>query len=422
MSYKSKLFIFLFILIIIGFSSFISCYDKADENQVKTPVFHEPGNTNKVLKSANYRSGITVAISTPTEGATIYYTTDGSNPTTDSDVYSKPIPVTGENTEKTIKAMAIKEGMENSMIADAKYTINESGFYYPEWLKPSIPGLPIHWYGLMYVFVALTTYILLRLQIKKNPQIKQEITVDDIDFIFIWAIIGAILGARLAHVFFIDPFIDTPGHKLILSEPWKIIVPFDFSNGITFTGIAGMSFYGGIFGVILTVLLYCKRKKISFIKVGDMIAAAFPLGYTFGRLGNFFNQEFKGYPASEGVPWKIYYWRHIGTPGVYENVARHPNQIYEALLQGVVLWIVLWFIIKPRKLWNGFLMASFIAGYGIARFITEFFRVRNDPLDGITVLTTSQWICIGLVILGIFVGWITKRISDKKSNQTESNG
>jgi phosphatidylglycerol:prolipoprotein diacylglycerol transferase len=412
----------MFIFIIAVFTSFISCYDTADENQVKTPIFYNPsadfddiinGKSDAVYKSANYRTSFTVAIGSPTEEAKIYYTEDGSTPTRDSEVYTKPIPVSGQGAEKTIKAIAVKEGMKDSKVATATYTVNDSGIYYPEWLKPSIPGLPIHWYGLMYVFVAVTAYILLRLQVKKNPQVKNEITVDDIDFIFIWGIIGAILGARLAHVFFIDPFINTPGHELILSKPWRIIIPFNLTTG-EFTGIAGMSFYGGIFGVILTVLLYCKRKKISFIKVGDMIAAAFPLGYTFGRLGNFFNQEFKGIPAPEELPWKIYYWRSINTPGVYENVARHPNQIYEALIQGVILWLVLWFIIKPRKLWNGFLMASYIAGYGIARFITEFFRVRNDPLQGITILTTSQWICIGLVILGIVVGVITKNVSDNR--------
>jgi phosphatidylglycerol---prolipoprotein diacylglyceryl transferase len=287
--------------------------------------------------------------------------------------------------------------------------------YFPKWLTPDIPGLPIpvHWYGLMYVVVAIIGYILLKMQVKEH----KSITNDDVYYIFIWSIVGAILGARLAHVIFIQP-------ELFL-EPYRIILPIDIVNGkVIYTGIAGMSFYGGIFGVILALWLYTKYKKINFFLVSDMLAAAFPLGYTFGRLGNFFNQEFRGRPAPDWLPWKIYYWDPKNVNGNlvfgrYEDVARHPSQIYEALLQGVILWLVLWFIIKPRKLWYGFLMGSYISGYGIARFITEFFRVRNDPLEGVFFLTTSQLICIGLIIIGLLFIYFTKKISERSLSKKE---
>jgi phosphatidylglycerol:prolipoprotein diacylglycerol transferase len=279
------------------------------------------------------------------------------------------------------------------------------GIKFPEWLTPNIPGLPIHWYGLMYVLVAVTTYILMRIQRKG----RKDITVDHIDYIFIWAIIGAILGARLSHVIFLQP-------SLFL-EPWKIISPFDFKDGqLIFTGIMGMSFYGGLVGVIVSVYLYCRRKKISFMVVGDMIAAAFPLGYTFGRLGNFFNQEFPGRPAPEWLPWKMYYWKKIGDSVIYDDVARHPSQIYEALLEGVLLWVVVWFIFKTRKAWDGLLMGVYVIGYGVARFITEFFRIRRDPplRDIGFPLTGSQLVCIGIIALGIVILVLTKKASKKK--------
>lgn len=276
------------------------------------------------------------------------------------------------------------------------------GIQYPEWLTPNIPGLPIHWYGLMYVFVALITYILMHIQLKNNKNVKG----DDIYYIFIWGIIGAILGARLAHVIFIEP-------KLFLT-PWRIILPIDFVDGqIVFTGIAGMTFYGGLFGVILAIFLYTRKKKLSFAEVGDMIGAAFPLGYTFGRLGNFFNQEFRGRPAPEWLPWKIHFWDDIGGQKIYDTVARHPSQLYEALLEGVILWLILWFIVKPRKPWNGFIASLYVMGYGAARFVTEFFRIRRDPLEDLFFLTTSQLICVGIIIIGIIMLILTKKQANK---------
>lgn len=288
------------------------------------------------------------------------------------------------------------------------------GIRFPEWLEPNVP-LPepfnfIHWYGVMYILVALTTWLLVRYQLKDNKNVK----ADDIDYLFIWGIIGALLGARLGHCIFIQPE--------IWLKPWRVLLPIDFtSNGVVFTGIAGMSFYGGIVGVIIAFLIFARRHKLSFLQLGDMVGAAFPLGYTFGRLGNFINQEFQGRPAPDGLPWKMYYWTDYGNgEKIYDTVAKHPSQIYEALLQGVILWLVLWFIIRPRKPWNGFIIGCYVAGYGIARFITDFFRVRNDPLKGLFPVSTTQFLDIGLVILGVVILIITKKIADKKKTTEET--
>ncbi len=425
MSKANKIIILMAILSVMVLG-ILSC-DNVDSDKVKKPIFHKPGNENIVLNpddskgvniskdvilhSGNYNTDIHVAISTPTKGAIIYYTTDGSKPTKDSKKYEAPITMAGYGTVTTIKAIAKKTGMEDSNIASATYKIDESGIYYPTWLKPQVPFIPesfplkIHWYGIMYVLVALTTYILLKVQAKNN----KFVTSDNVDFIFIWGVIGAILGARLGHAIFIQP-------ELWL-KPWRIILPVDPEQGWKFTGIAGMTFYGGVFGLLFTIWTYCRVKRVNFYSVGDMLAAAFPLGYTFGRLGNFFNQEFVGRPAPSWLPWKMYF----GMEGQYQAVARHPSQIYEALLQGVILWVVIWFIVKPRKLWDGMLMGVYLSGYGLARLITDFLRIRNDPLSGIFFLSTTQLIDIGLIILGIVVMYVTKAFPNKYARTFEQS-
>lgn len=413
MSKVNKSIIIVLIMTVLMIS-LLSC-DNNNSDKVKKPIFHQAGQEQIILnpdkyehlnvskyymQSGNYNEDIHVAISTPTKGAIIYYTTDGTKPTKDSKKYEIPIAVTGYGTETNIRAIATKTGMENSNVASATYKIDESGIYYPEWITPEVPFIPdnfpikIHWYGIMYVFVAITTYVLLKIQAKNN----KFVTTDNVDFVFIWGVIGAILGARLGHAIFIQP-------ELWL-KPWKIISPLDPEQGWAFTGIAGMTFYGGVFGLLFAIWAYCRVKRVNFYVVGDMIAAAFPLGYTFGRLGNFFNQEFVGRPAPSWLPWKMYY----GMSGQYEVVARHPSQIYEALLQGVILWVVIWFVVKPRKLWDGMLMGVYLSGYGLARLITDFFRIRNDPLSGVFFLSTTQFIDIGLILLGIAVMFVTKML------------
>ncbi len=367
--------------------------------------------------SGNHPQDIEVELTTSTEGAKIYYAIGEKlvdaygriSPSATEYSNDKKIIIKKDEGTKTIRAIAVKDGMMNSVVSKRTYIVSDKGgIYYPLWLTPNINFLPgflnkIHWYGLMYVCVAITAYVLIRLQIKG----RKDVTRDNVDYIFIWAVVGAILGARLAHAIFIEPRLWT--------EPWKIILPFDFVDGKPiFTGIAGMSFYGGIFGVILSVWLYCRVKKINFRVVGDFLAAAFPLGYTFGRLGNFFNQEFRGTEAPDWLPWKMFYWdnNYLGDK-VYEEAAKHPSQLYEALGQGILLWVVLWFIVKPRKPWDGFMMGAFVGGYGITRFITEFFR-SSSPKVLFETITVSHLVCFGLVIVGVIIMLIT-RVIDKRS-------
>ncbi|MCL2230990.1 MAG: prolipoprotein diacylglyceryl transferase [Treponema sp.] len=257
---------------------------------------------------------------------------------------------------------------------------------FPSWISPEIiPGFPVRWYGLMYVFAFATAFIVYRKQIKER---KFPMTDDSLSSMFTWGIIGLIVGARL----FSTLFYDTSG--LYLKKPWLIFWPFQDGR---FTGLQGMSYHGGAFCCLLAIVIYTRIKKIDFREAGDMFAASIPLGYTFGRIGNFINAELYGRVTT--VPWGMVFperttetfsvdidWaREIavktGTEisGAMVNLPRHPSQLYEAFFEGIVLWGIIWFFrnIKPFK---GFLIGLYFLGYGFFRFFIEYFREPDKHL------------------------------------------
>ena len=177
---------------------------------------------------------------------------------------------------------------------------------FPSWLKPEvIPGLPVRWYSLMYIVAFGIAYLLYRRQVKER---RFPMSEDDLYGLFFWGILALIVGARLFSTLIYET------SRIYLRQPWLIFWPF--RNG-RFTGLQGMSYHGGAFAGLLAVVIYAKVKKFSFRELGDMFVASIPLGYTFGRLGNFINGELYGrvtsspigmifphatsYPASE--PW-----------------------------------------------------------------------------------------------------------------------
>ena len=265
---------------------------------------------------------------------------------------------------------------------------------YPSWISPEvIPGLPIRWYGLMYLLAFATTYLLMRAQIRRK---KLDIDSDDLlNFIF-WCIIGLLLGARLLSALLYEP----EGQYLL--RPWLIFWPF--RDG-TFVGLQGMSYHGGLIGAVIAGLIYCIRRGHSILLWADLTMVSVPLGYTFGRLGNFINAELYGrvstgptamlfpnaarFPANEG--WVIETAEKVGIPitdpDMMINLPRHPSQLYEAALEGVVLWLVLWFVVDRLAKRQGTVTASYVIGYGIARFIAEYFRQPDVDLGFIISLS-----------------------------------
>ncbi len=255
---------------------------------------------------------------------------------------------------------------------------------FPSWIRPEIvPFLPIRWYGLMYLCAFVVTYLLFTWQVKDR---KIEVSRDTVLDMFFWAIVGLLVGGRA----FAVTIYDSTGYYM--QHPLQIILPFSVVDGrIRLTGIAGMSYHGGVVGVTIAVIAYLKIKKLDVLQWTDMLVAGIPLGYTFGRLGNFINAELYGrittapwgmvFPHAEGFPvsepWVKDFASTVGLPfpstGLM-NLPRHPSQLYEAFFEGFVLWLVLWFIVRRRSPYKGFTTACYIMGYGIIRFFIEYAR------------------------------------------------
>lgn len=257
---------------------------------------------------------------------------------------------------------------------------------FPQWLKPEIiPGLPVRWYGLMYLVAFSIAYYLMMRQVKRK---ELDFTEDDTLNCFFWGIIGLLIGARILATTIYDP-----SHYYI-SRPWLIFWPFRSGQ---FTGLQGMSYHGGVIGAIVATIIYCRIKKLDWFQFIDVVSAGIPLGYTFGRLGNFINGELWGRVTTK--PWGVVFphaqkfpvsseWVNdiavkIGMTlpaGGSVNLPRHPSQLYEALFEGLVLWLFLWFIVKRRKKFHGAVISFYLMGYGFVRFFIEYLREPDRDL------------------------------------------
>lgn len=268
---------------------------------------------------------------------------------------------------------------------------------YPQWLSPVIiPGLPLRWYGLMYLVAFGLAYLFTVLQLRERKlAVSRVVTQDDVMNLFFWTILGLLVGARI----FAATIYDTSGRYLV--RPWLIFWPFD--DAMNFTGLQGMSYHGGLVGSVVAFVTYCKIRKIDVLEMGDMLITAVPLGYTFGRIGNFINGELYGrvtaapwgvrFPHAQPVPTAHPAVRSIAdqvgidiTGQSFVNLPRHPSQLYEAALEGVVLWAIMWFIFRNRKPFKGFMIGVYLIGYALARYIAEYFRTPDAGLDFIIQL------------------------------------
>lgn len=257
---------------------------------------------------------------------------------------------------------------------------------YPSWITPYVfKGLPIRWYAVMYLVAFGVAYYFYHRQFQEDRTLR-SIDKDTAENIFLSVIIGLLIGARVGSCFFYDDAL------YYLTHPWMIFWPFQ--NG-QFVGLPGMSYHGGVIGGIVFGMGYLKIKKLSIMKLTDVICTSIPFGYTFGRLGNFFNAELYGrvtaspmgmlFPYAERFSTEYEWVRDMAekcgisyTPGSYINLPRWPSQLFEALFEGVVLGCLLWFVLrklKVRRHWaDGTLGGAYFAGYGFFRFIIEYFR------------------------------------------------
>lgn len=255
----------------------------------------------------------------------------------------------------------------------------------------SLGPLQIRWYGLMYVLGFAATYGLVLLQARR---LQWRQMLDHVDNLNIALIFGVILGGRLGYVLLYNP-----AHYL--ANPWEI--PATWSGG--------MSFHGGCLGVLLAGFWYCRRKGIDPWKAADLYIVTVPIGLFFGRLGNFINGELYGRVTS--VPWAMIF--PDGGP-----LPRHPSQLYEAGLEGIGLFLLLWPLKdKPWKAqganWpHGTLLALFLIGYGCCRFGVEFFREPDAQLGFIArSFSMGQVLCVIMVLAGIVL-WLGRKQSARQ--------
>lgn len=259
----------------------------------------------------------------------------------------------------------------------------------------------LRWYALAYI-VGLVGGWRLVLHTLRRPALwtgTPPMNPDQVERLLTWVIIGVILGGRLGYVLFYQPgyFVTNPGAIL---KVWE----------------GGMSFHGGFLGVVVAGLIFCRREGIPLLKAADAMALAAPLGLFLGRVANFINAELWGRPTT--LPWGVAFPGDAAQtcPGVVGICARHPSQLYEAALEGLLLGaVLLWLVYRRGWLkWPGATAGVFFAGYGLARFAVEFFRqpdaqfiTDGNPLGlalhlGGYGLTMGQILSLPMIAVGLF--------------------
>lgn len=264
----------------------------------------------------------------------------------------------------------------------------------PEHINPNlieIGSLQIRYYSLMYIVAFFITYLLVVYRIQSE---KLDYSKEAVQDYFIWAIIGLLLGARLGYVLFYNL-------EFYLSHPLAIIFPFDISDGFRYVGISGMSYHGGLIGAAVATVVFCWKRGIGFFPFADLLCSAIPLGYTFGRIGNFINGELYG--RVTGYAWGMYF------PLDPLFQLRHPSQLYEAFFEGIVLFVILWSI-RKKNCFDGCIFSFYLIGYGIARFFIEFAREPDFQMGFVAgSVTMGQVLCLFMVALGIILILIRRK-------------
>lgn len=253
----------------------------------------------------------------------------------------------------------------------------------------SIGNFPLRWYGTMYIAAFATAYLVAKYRIKDE---KLPYTLDFIADAIMWAIIGVILGGRLGYVLFY-------GFADLIQDPIRIISPVAKINGSwRFTGISGMSYHGGISGVAIALWLYARKHKVRYFKLTDLLMVGIPLGFTFGRIGNFINGELYGRVTDS--------WIGMYFPHARDGLLRHPSQLYEAFFEGLVVFAFVW-AFRKRSPFPGFLSGLYIFSYGFVRFFVEYFR-QPDAHLGFVFLNFSmgQMLCFAMMLAGGLVWYL----------------
>ena len=253
-----------------------------------------------------------------------------------------------------------------------------------------ILNFQVHWYGMMYIFAFFTAYFTMW---KINSKEKLGYTKEQFDNLFVWAIAGILIGARLGYVFFYKP-------GYYFANPTEIILPLTHDAlGWHFTGIAGMSYHGGMILGTIFAIIGMKRNKMDVWKTLNLCFLAAPLAYTRGRYGNFINGELFGEVTTSGIG--MYFPMAHDSP-ITNPILHHPSQLYEMLFEGVILFAVL-YNLRRIPLLRDKMLCLYLMGYGIFRFFIEFFRRPDAHLGRVDLfgMSRGQTLCSLMILAGI---------------------
>ena len=238
--------------------------------------------------------------------------------------------------------------------------------------------IQIHWYGLTYL-VAFGLFLALAVQRAGKPWFAQQgWSRRDVEDLLFWGVVGVVIGGRLGYALFYKP-----GHYL--AHPAELLMVWK----------GGMSFHGGLLGVIVALALYARKRGRPFWEVMDLVAPCVPTGLASGRIGNFINGELWGRAADPALPWAMVF------PQSGSALPRHPSQLYQFALEGLLLFVLLWWYgSRPRA--AGQVSGMFLIGYGSLRFVAEYFR-EPDSFLGLLALGMSmgQWLCLPMIVAGV---------------------
>jgi phosphatidylglycerol:prolipoprotein diacylglycerol transferase len=235
----------------------------------------------------------------------------------------------------------------------------------------------------MYLVAFGITYALVLYRLRHEPRF--AVSREQVNDLTTVIILGLMVGARLGYVVFYNL-------GYFLRHPLEIVLPFEFSDGITFTGISGMSYHGGVIGIVVAAWLFTRKNGLALRDMADLYVPCIPLGYTFGRIGNFINGELYGRATT--APIGMFF------PLAPDKLLRHPSQLYEAFFEGVFLFAVMWSIRRLRAP-RGAMLGFYLMGYGLVRFFIEFYREPDAHIGFVvSVFSMGQLLCAAMVAAG----------------------
>lgn len=252
-----------------------------------------------------------------------------------------------------------------------------------------IGPLAVHWYGITYLVAFGLFYALASLRLKQQPfaDATPPWQRSDVEDVLFYGVLGVILGGRLGYILFYKA-------DYYLSHPLEVFAVWQ----------GGMSFHGGMLGVVVAMAWFARHKGRSLFVVADFVAPCVPTGLAAGRVGNFINGELWGRLCDPSLPWGMVF------PGA-GPLPRHPSQVYQFLMEGLLLFVLLWFYARKRRA-PGQVAAAFLFGYGVFRFVAEYFREPDDFLGLLALnLSMGQWLCIPMILGGVALWvWAGRRV------------